>query len=157
MCLCCLACLLDLLVWYVLLDLLGLLVYLELLEIHFDFRVLLSKKVTYGQLHLLVLGRGRGLVMSGASETAVVLLGLSVSFGLIRSDEDFGVSAAVSSSFLAPNENVALLLVDRFDDPKENIPLGFAVAGNKVLGFWNAWFLRSYAYWSTLRHSQRRL
>ena len=78
--------------------------------------------------------------MSGASETAVVLLGLSVSFvlslGLIRSDEDFGVSAAaVSSSFLAPNENVALLLVDRFDDPKENIPLGFAVAGNKVLGF----------------------
>lgn len=117
------------------LDLLGLLVYLELLEIHFDFRVLLSKKVTYGQLHLLVLGRGRGLVMSGASETAVVLLGLSVSFGLIRSDEDFGVSAAVSSSFLAPNENVALLLVDRFDDPKENIPLGFAVAGNKVLGF----------------------
>ena len=104
-------------------------------EIHFDFRVLLSKKVTYGQLHLLVLGRGRGLVMSGASETAVVLLGLSVSFGLIRSDEDFGVSAAVSSSFLAPNENVALLLVDRFDDPKENIPLGFAVAGNKVLGF----------------------
>ena len=121
------------------LDLLGLLVYLELLEIHFDFRVLLSKKVTYGQLHLLVLGRGRGLVMSGASETAVVLLGLSASFvlslGLIRSDEDFGVSAAVSSSFLAPNENVALLLVDRFDDPKENIPLGFAVAGNKVLGF----------------------
>ena len=140
MCLCCLACLYDMycLTCLVYLYILSCLKYFSV-EIHFDFRVLLSKKVTYGQLHLLVLGRGRGLVMSGASETAVVLLGLSVSFvlslGLIRSDEDFGVSAAVSSSFLAPNENVALLLVDRFDDPKENIPLGFAVAGNKVLCF----------------------
>lgn len=78
--------------------------------------------------------------MSGASETATVLLGRArglsasfvLSFGLIRSSEDFRASAAVSSSFLAPNENVALLLVDRFDDPNENIPLGFVVARNKV-------------------------
>ena len=78
--------------------------------------------------------------MSGASETATVLLGRArglyasfvLSFGLIRSSEDFRAAAAVSSSFLAPNENVALLLVDRFDDPNENIPLGFVVARNKV-------------------------
>ena len=114
--------------------------------------------MTYGQLHLLDFGRGRGLVMIGASETVLMdlLESISFSFDVIESVEGF-TSPPLPSSFLAPKENVALLLEDRLDDPKENIPLGLAAKKKIVHADFvhNGSKARSYPMSRTARHFQR--